>query len=133
MEDDSMFLHRLIVVAAVVAVSLLPTPAAVAQSLPSGGVLVQGLNGLQVYTHTQNCTAEMRDSRFRCVLGYGQFAHLTFIYHHNTNDGCSFQVTNAGTEKTGDVFKIARLRDNFRRACTTNHKSHRLLDVLPTH
>lgn len=127
-----MFVNRLLMGAAM-AVALVAASPAVPQALPSGGVLVQGLNGLHPHHHTLNCMPEMRDDRFRCVLGYGQFAHLTFTYQKNTADGCTFVVRNVGSQTAGDVFKIERLRNQFTRRCGTNHKDQRHLEVLPTH
>ena len=128
-----MSVHRFLVLVVVVA-SMFSAPAAIAQSLPAGGVFVQGLNGLGpgMYTHGHRCQPEVGQRRFRCVLGRGEWAQLTFTYQGSATDGCTFRVSQAGDPPASDHFTIVRVRDQFTRRCGTNIKG-RLLEVFPTH
>jgi hypothetical protein len=105
-----------------------------AQSLPSGGVLVQGINGLRPdRLNPQYCMPESLHRRVRCVLAPGQGADVTFIYNNNKRDGCTFHVSNVGKQLGRDEFRIVRVKDDFKRPCLGHLKSERLLEVLPTH
>jgi hypothetical protein len=128
--------HRLVLL--VVAAAAMVSAQAVAQQLPAGGVFVEGRNGLIPgrSSHGHHCQPERRQQRFRCVLGPGEWALLTFTYRvlddGRTTDGCTFRVSQTGGFPRPDHFSIVRVRDQFTRPCGTNHRG-RALDVFPTH
>ena len=128
--------HRLVILV-VAAASMVSAPA-VAQQLPAGGVFVEGRNGLIPgrHSHGHLCQPEMRQQRFRCVLGSGESALLTFTYRvrddGRTTDGCTFRVSQTGGFPQPDHFSIVRVRDQFTRRCVTNNRG-RVLEVFPTH
>ncbi len=114
-------------------------PAALAQQgppLPSGGVLVEGRDGLKPSRHTHGhlCTPEKRYDRFRCVLGKGEWALLYFSFRGSDAQGCAFRVSHESNPQHGDYFKLVPHKDpEFRGRCGTNARESWLLFVFPTH
>jgi hypothetical protein len=107
------------------------TATAIAQSLPSGGVLLQGLGGMRPYMHTAQCTPQMADNRVLCVIGYGESAEVTFTNQKSATDGCTFRVSNNGKSGEGDLFNISRIRNSFTRPCSVQNKSNRHFLIRP--
>ena len=108
------------------------TATAIAQSLPSGGVLVEGLAALEPYMHTAQCMPQMANARFLCVLVYGASAEVTFMFQKSATNGCTFSVSNDGKSGQGDLFHVSRVRNSFTRPCSVeNKKSNRHFFIRP--
>jgi hypothetical protein len=121
-------------ITAVAAAMLASAPAAMAQPLPAGGVLVDGMYGLEpdVYSHGHLCSPDKVHTRFSCVLGKKQTVQLSFSYRGNPAAGCSFQVGQVGDPPHNDAFSIGQRRDpTYKGRCTMKFKSNREIQVGP--